>query len=803
MGCAPSKSERENGDAYSKENVKLLNKQLSEKARHPSAIPSSFYEREHRFRQQQHPKRAVPERRQGACRMRVGTWGTWQEGCCVLAGHSLQFFPGAPAEGPPPAAKPAHSWELVGAHLRMEKKQELGLTPAGGSAAVSFSMPDERQAQEWMVGLAAVPGLFRRVPDYYDLGAAWGQGATCIVRECVGRYSGERYALKSRLHKSRAATEAMHNELRILQICAKHPHPAIPCLYNYFFDDDGSIELVTDLMEGGELFDHIAAVQQLREHDARAIFQQVAEGVAHLHSLGIAHRDLKPQNLMYVSADEGAQVKVMDYDLAKVNYAERWEGGTPCGTIYYMAPEIVRHQRYSQAVDMWSLGVILFILLTGRMPFDGKTNEEIAKAIDSGRYSMDHRLWGGVSQEAKDLVRCLLQSDPQQRLTAPQVLEHAWLKADLHPTQSAELASPVQLRNSLSKTERGRKLLALTALAYSESDSRLPIGATAGSGIPRLPKLGRGSAGNGLVSAAAQLLDFDMQPVRDQAGGSSGGMRTVAAVGSVANGGAGGDDAALSKLRSQLQMVGTAGGLQDRGYLELQGEELLGASPRSPRPEQPPDYCETAGSGALAWSRSAATQHGRAQQQQQQRQPTDGFADLEAEEVEEQDLGGSSSEEDEAEGSRQSTQHGSSDAVVAAAARQQQAAPGLLPLQVRLPPEHMLPADRLLLERVASGGKAVVQGMPLSGRAQKAALAAGMKRVQSAYEAGSIDSMQRSTSASLLDNRGARIPAAQREPVQRAMEQKQQRLASIHHASASGLQWQQMEAALPAQSPEL
>lgn len=318
-----------------------------------------------------------------------------------------------------------------------------------------------------------------------------------------------------------------------------------------------------------------------------------------------------------------------------------------------------------------------------------------------------------------------------------------------------------------------------------------------------LPKLGRGSAGNGLVSAAAQLLDFDMQPVRDQAGGSSGGMRTVAAVGSVANGGAGGDDAALSKLRSQLQMVGTAGGLQDRGYLELQGEELLGASPRSPRPEQPPDYCETAGSGALAWSRSAATQHGRAQQQQQQRQPTDGFADLEAEEVEEQDLGGSSSEEDEAEGSRQSTQHGSSDAVVAAAARQQQAAPGLLPLQVRLPPEHMLPADRLLLERVASGGKAVVQGMPLSGRAQKAALAAGMKRVQSAYEAGSIDSMQRSTSASLLDNRGARIPAAQREPVQRAMEQKQQRLASIHHASASGLQWQQMEAALPAQSPEL
>lgn len=169
-------------------------------------------------------------------------------------------------------------------------------------------------------------------------------------------------------------------------------HPAIPTLEDYFFDPSGRIALVMELMEGGELFDWIASRDHLTEDEARTVFAQVVSGVAHLHSLGIAHRDLKPQNLMYVSPGEGVgegSIKIMDYDLAKVDYSPEWKGSTPCGTVHYQAPEIVAGQYYSLAVDCWSLGVILYILLTGCMPFGGKTEKSIHGAISSGVYCID------------------------------------------------------------------------------------------------------------------------------------------------------------------------------------------------------------------------------------------------------------------------------------------------------------------------------------------------------------------------------------------------------------------------------
>lgn len=170
-------------------------------------------------------------------------------------------------------------------------------------------------------------------------------------------------------------------------------HPAIPTLEDFFFDTSGRIELVMQLMEGGELFDWIAARDHLTEADARAVFRQVVSGVAHLHSIGIAHRDLKPQNLMYVTpsegAGDGAEIKIMDYDLARVNYSPEWQGSTPCGTVHYMAPEVVRREAYSLAVDCWSLGVILYILLCGCPPFHGKNDDAIEKAIERGEYQME------------------------------------------------------------------------------------------------------------------------------------------------------------------------------------------------------------------------------------------------------------------------------------------------------------------------------------------------------------------------------------------------------------------------------
>jgi len=254
----------------------------------------------------------------------------------------------------------------------------------------------------------------------------------------------------------------MHNELRILQLCAKNPHPSIPRLVDFFFDTNGTIEIVTDLMQGGELFDDVQRTSGIPEARARIVFEQVASGLAHLHSLGIGHRDIKPENIMYVHARPESevplsdtelsemnpdvfQIKIMDYDLAKVNYCPVWVAGTPCGTARYMAPEIVMGEQYSLAVDDWSMGVCLYVMLSGKVPFGGSTEEEIDQAILDGTFSLDGTRWDSIGWEAKDLIKKLLLLDPDNRMTATGALSHPFLA----PKEQG-IAIPVNRRSSLS-----------------------------------------------------------------------------------------------------------------------------------------------------------------------------------------------------------------------------------------------------------------------------------------------------------------------------------------------------------------
>jgi predicted Ser/Thr protein kinase len=298
-----------------------LKEQLSKKSRHPSAIPGSFYERASAFTPHPHVLHIVSPRTTGHVQFRRGKLASWTSALCALSGADLILYPapvsstsstsdhadgesssGSPAaaaaaEAPSPATPPLAKVHLVGAHLRSGVDRyptEMSVEEADG-VVIALRAPTAEQRDEWLVALGHVSGLFRRVGDYYVLGKSWGHGATSEVQEAVGRFTGRRTAVKKRIKTTREATEAMHNELRILQICAKSPHPAIPSLEDYFFDTDGRIELVMELMDGGELFDWIAEREMLHEMQAKGVFEQVASGVAHLHSLGIAHRDLKPQ----------------------------------------------------------------------------------------------------------------------------------------------------------------------------------------------------------------------------------------------------------------------------------------------------------------------------------------------------------------------------------------------------------------------------------------------------------------------------------------------------------------------------
>lgn len=449
-----------------------LKEQLSKKVRGSSAIPNSFYDRALQFKYDRGAhdstpgrKRSVAARKEGFVQMKQGRFSSWIRVYCSLrkgkmlihlvppsvSSHDHNNIDVSSMQRIIKEEDPMRTVQLVGAHLESsshgeQKNNEFLIRESDGSrqSTLFFQSDTIEEKEQWLVGLAQVPGIFRRVMDYYTLGPLWGQGATCKVHECYSKFSGETYALKSRLYSTRESTEAMHNELRILQLCAKNPHPSIPRLVDFFFDTNGTIEIVTDLMQGGELFDDLHGTSGISEDKARIIFEQIASGIAHLHSLGIGHRDIKPENIMYINARPDSseslsdadllekdpdvfRIKIMDYDLAKVNYCPEWVANTPCGTVRYMAPEIVRGEQYSLAIDDWSLGVCLYVMLSGKVPFGGSSEEEIDQSILEGNVRLEGSRWDNIGWEAKDLIKKLLTLDASTRLTATSALSHPFL----------------------------------------------------------------------------------------------------------------------------------------------------------------------------------------------------------------------------------------------------------------------------------------------------------------------------------------------------------------------------------------
>jgi len=180
-----------------------------------------------------------------------------------------------------------------------------------------------------------------------------------------------------------------------------------------------------ELVSGKELFDKIVERGQYSEKDAANIVKQIVEAVKYLHENDIVHRDLKPENLLSAGEGENEIVKVADFGFAK-NFGEE-KLITSCGSPGYVAPEVLTEDTYTNAVDMWSVGVIIYILLSGYPPFYDESPPKIFKKITEAKYDFNDPAWEHVSDLAKDLIRKLLVRDPDERLTAAQCLNHAWL----------------------------------------------------------------------------------------------------------------------------------------------------------------------------------------------------------------------------------------------------------------------------------------------------------------------------------------------------------------------------------------
>jgi len=218
----------------------------------------------------------------------------------------------------------------------------------------------------------------------------------------------------------------------VIDIMKKLQHPNIIQMMEVI-DTDSTLYLVLEFVSGGELFDAIVNKGSYSEDDAVNIVRQVLEAIQYVHSLGIAHRDLKPENLLisgdpHPSGKGGDFIKIADFGLSKEFSEEQLQ--TSCGTPDYVAPEVLMGETYDKSVDIWSIGVITYVLLCGFPPFYGDTQKELFENIMNGNYDFPEPEWKYVSDEAKDFIKKILVVKADDRASAEECLNHPWIKTE-------------------------------------------------------------------------------------------------------------------------------------------------------------------------------------------------------------------------------------------------------------------------------------------------------------------------------------------------------------------------------------
>jgi len=229
-----------------------------------------------------------------------------------------------------------------------------------------------------------------------------------------------------------------------IEIMRMIEHPNIISLHEVFEDKaTKKIYLVMELVTGGELFDRIVDRGSYSEKDASELIAKVISAVRYLHKKGIIHRDLKPENLLYASPDADAEIKLADFGLSKIVGLEEESSvtNTTCGTPGYVAPEVLRMKGYDRSVDMWSIGVILYILLCGFPPFYEDNTAKLFQTIMDGKYDFPDPEWTNISDSAKDLIQRMLTVDSKKRITADDALEHPWILG--HTAKEDKLSTEV------------------------------------------------------------------------------------------------------------------------------------------------------------------------------------------------------------------------------------------------------------------------------------------------------------------------------------------------------------------------
>lgn len=310
---------------------------------------------------------------------------------------------------------------------RKKKYKDRRSNPYSAEAAEEAADNAARSSATIRVLKDVIPLSHRtRIGDKYVLGRELGRGEFGITYLCTDRETKEALACKS-ISKKKLRTavdiEDVRREVAIMSSLPDHPNVV---RLRATYEDNENVHLVMELCEGGELFDRIVARGHYSERAAATVARTIAEVVRMCHENGVMHRDLKPENFLFANKREHSPLKAIDFGLS-VFFKPGEQFSEIVGSPYYMAPEVLK-RNYGPEVDIWSAGVILYILLCGVPPFWAETEQGVAVAILRGVIDFKREPWSQISDGAKSLVRQMLEPDPKKRLTAQEVLEHPWLQ---------------------------------------------------------------------------------------------------------------------------------------------------------------------------------------------------------------------------------------------------------------------------------------------------------------------------------------------------------------------------------------
>lgn len=306
----------------------------------------------------------------------------------------------------------------------------------------------------------------------YTIGKLLGHGQFGYTYVATDKANGDRVAVK-RIEKNKMilpiAVEDVKREVKILEALTGHENVV---QFHNAFEDDSYVYIVMELCEGGELLDRILAKKDSRysEKDAAKVVRQMLKVAAECHLHGLVHRDMKPENFLFKSTKEDSPLKATDFGLSDfIKPGKKFQDIV--GSAYYVAPEVLRRKSGPES-DVWSIGVITYILLCGKRPFWDKTEDGIFKEVLKNKPDFRRKPWPTISNGAKDFVKKLLVKDPRARLTAAQALSHPWVREG---GDASEIPIDISVLSNMREFVKYSHLkqFALRALASTLDDEEL------------------------------------------------------------------------------------------------------------------------------------------------------------------------------------------------------------------------------------------------------------------------------------------------------------------------------------------